>query len=71
MFGIATAFSFTILLHKLRKKRIEDFLVDVVLLIILATLFSGSQGGLTIAMIASAIISGYLWFYPPNIFKRK
>jgi hypothetical protein len=67
--GIATAANFLILKTKAEKHRWADLAFDLVVLFILSTLFSGTLGGLTIAMISSFIVSVYLYFYPPNIKK--
>jgi len=40
--------------------------VDIALFLIIAFLFAGTLGGMSIGMVASAIISIYLWFNPPK-----
>ena len=72
--GIVTAANFLILKIKAEKNRWADLSFDLLVLAILSTLFSGTLGGLTIAMVSSFTVSVYLYFYPPNlkkIFKLK
>jgi hypothetical protein len=67
--GLVTAANFLILKVKAEQNRWADLLFDVFVLFFLSYLFSGTLGGLTIAMISSFTVSGYLYFYPPNIRK--
>lgn len=67
--GVFTAFNFLILKVKLEQKRILDFIFDIAALIIISSIFGGTLGGMTIAMIASFIISLTLFFFPPRLFK--
>ena len=76
--GLATAFNFIIILHKLRKGRIADSIIDIATAGIMGGLFVGTLTGMSIAMVASMMVSIYLWFCPieilPNIknwFKNK
>ena len=72
--GIAVAFNFLVIKVKLERKRWGDAILDISLLTIISFLFAGSFGGLVVATIASAIISIYLFFFPPKLtkmFKRK
>ena len=62
--GIATAFNFIIILHKIRKGRITDSIIDLFSAIILGGMFVGTLTGMSIAMMASMFISIYLFFYP-------
>ena len=77
--GIATAFNFIIVLYKLRNGRIADSIIDITTAGIMGGMFIGTLTGMAIAMMASMIISIYLWFYPiellpnfniKNIFKK-
>ena len=63
--GIATAFNFMIIKWKLEKHRFADAVVDVAVLLIVGFIFGGTLGGMTIAMVASAIVSLYLLWSPP------
>ncbi len=67
--GILTAANFLILKIKAEKNRWADLAFDITVLAILSFLFSGTLGGLTIAMISSFLVSSYLYFYPPNLKK--
>lgn len=65
--GIAVAFNFLVIKAKFETKRYADGILDVFLLTIISFLFAGSFGGLVVATIASAIISIFLYFYPPKL----
>ena len=67
--GIVTAANFIILKIKAEQNRWADLLFDIFVLSVLSFLFSGTLGGLTIAMISSFTVSVYLYFYPPDIKK--
>ena len=67
--GIVTAINMIVIISKVKRKRFEDAVFDTVLLITVAALFSGSYGGMVVAMIASMTISIYLYAYPPMFFK--
>ena len=67
--GIVTAINMIVIISKVKRKRYEDAVFDVTLLVIVATLFSGSYGGMVVAMIASMTISIYLYSYPPMFFR--
>jgi uncharacterized protein (DUF983 family) len=65
--GIVTAANFLVLKAKAEKRRWADLIFDIIVLIILSLLFSGTLGGLKIAMVSSFVVSIYLYFYPPDI----
>ena len=67
--GIVSALNLIIIVHKFKKKRIEDGIFDTGLFITLATLFSGSYAGMVVAMVSSLIVSIYLWSSPPKFFR--
>ena len=67
--GLLTAANFLILKIKAEQNRWADLIFDIVILSILSFLFSGTLGGLTIAMVSSFTVSIYLYFFPPNIKK--
>ena len=48
---------------------IGDNVFDIAILGTLSFLFSGTLGGLTIAMVSSFAVSIYLYFFPPDISK--
>lgn len=66
LIGIVSAFNLIIIKVKLEKKRYEDAVFDLSLMALLAFLFSGSYGGMVVAMIASLAISIYLLISPPK-----
>lgn len=67
--GFVTAANVLILKIKAEKNGWADLFFDITVLIFLSFLFSGTLGGLTIAMVSSFVVSVYLYFYPPNIKK--
>jgi len=66
--GIVSALNLIVIVHKFKKNRVEDGIFDSLLFIFMVVVFSGSYGGMVVSMIASLIISIYLWFSPPTIF---
>lgn len=67
--GIVSALNLLVIVHKFKKRRIEDGIFDAVLLALMASMFSGSYAGMVVAMVASLIISLYLWASPPTFFR--
>ena len=67
--GIISALNLIVIVHKFKKGRVEDGVFDAILFGFMAILFSGSYGGMVVAMISSLIISIYLWTSPPTFFK--
>lgn len=68
--GIVTALNLIFVKVKFEKGRWEDGIFDLVTLVLLTFVFSGSYAGLVVATITSLIISIYLLFSPPK-FARK
>lgn len=66
MIGIVTAINLIVLKWKFEQERWGDLALDLVSLIVLSKLFGNTMSGMVIAMIASAIISTYLYFNPPK-----
>lgn len=64
--GLATAFNFLVLKHKLEHKRYADVAYDAAALLTLTLIFGGTLGGMTIAMVAGLVISIYLYYMPPK-----
>jgi len=67
--AIATAINIIFIFSKIKKKRFEDAMFDGAILITLSFLFGQTLGGLSIATVASCIISIYLYIYPPDFIK--
>lgn len=67
--GIAVALNIVLVIWKLRNDRVADGIVDGILLIAVAWLFSGSEALLIIGTIGSAITSLYLLASPVKVGK--
>ena len=65
--GICTALNFVVIISKYRRERYMDATLDFTLLGVICFLFSSGINALCIGMIASAVISGYLWFKPVSL----
>lgn len=65
--GVVTALNFIVIKLKVEKKRYQDATFDFVMLVVLASIFSGSYAGMVVAMVSSLVISFYLLLSPPNI----
>ena len=65
--GICTALNFVVIISKYRRERYMDATLDLGLLGVICFLFSSGINALCIGMIASAVISGYLWFEPVSL----
>lgn len=66
MIGLVSAFNLIVIKVKVEKKRYEDAVFDLSLMALLAYLFSGSFGGMVVAMVGSLAISLYLLASPPR-----
>ena len=64
--GIAVAFNLMVIKWKFEKLRYADASMDALCLFIVTTVFSGTYGSLVVGTIASAIISVYLYIFPPK-----
>lgn len=64
--GIVTFFNLVILKIKFEAGRTADLALDVVSIVVLSYIFGGTVTGMLVAMIASGIMSVYLWFFPPK-----
>lgn len=64
--GIATFINVVVLKWKIERERYIDFIMDITVLLALNFLFMGTMTGLSIAMLASALFSIYLVFFPPR-----
>lgn len=65
--GIATAFNFIVIKLKFERGRLADATLDLITILLLAGMFGGTVTGMMIAMIASVIISLYLFYNPPKL----
>lgn len=65
--GVVTFLNLIILKIKLERERYSDLAVDVAGLVVLNYFFSGSLGGMTIAMVSSLLLSLYLLAFPPKM----
>ena len=66
--GLVVAVNFIIVKLKLDRKRWEDALFDVGILLVIMALFSGSYAGLIVGSVASLFISIYFFASPPKFF---
>jgi len=64
--GILTAFNILIFKIKFEQGRYGDLLYDIFAFLVLNMIFGGTLGGMIVAMVASGIISVYLYFNPPK-----
>ena len=67
LIGLAVAANVLFVLFKYERKRYADATLDLILLIVIAMLFSSSYGALVVGTIASLIISIYLYANPPKL----
>ena len=65
--GVVTFLNLMILKLKFEQDRIPDLAVDIAGFLALNYMFGGTMGGMQIAMVASLILSCYLYFYPPKL----
>lgn len=66
--GLAVAFNCIIIKEKFQRGRIEDGAFDLILLVAITLVFSGTYGSLVVGTIASAFISLYFMASPPTFF---
>lgn len=64
--GIITAINFLFIKKKFDLKRYEDATFDLLLLVVILFIFSGSYGALVVGMVASLIISISFYASPPQ-----
>lgn len=68
--GIATAFNFIVILFKFKRHRYEDACFDLVIFTVISYMFAGTISGMSVGMVASAIVSIWLWFDPPKFLQK-
>ncbi len=66
--GLVVAVNFIIVKMKFDRKRWEDAVFDVAVLLIIMALFSGSYAGLIVGSVASLFMSLYFFASPPTFF---
>mgnify|MGYP006971766400 FL=1 len=71
LMGLVTALNFIIIMIKFKVGRTEDAGLDLVLLITVFYVTSGSLAGMQIGMIGSFVISAYLYFSKQSLFKKR
>lgn len=69
--GLVVAVNFIVVKMKLDRKRWEDAIFDVLTLLVVMALFSGSYAGLVVGSVASLFISLYFFASPPKFFSGK
>ena len=69
--GLVVAVNFIIIKMKADRKRWEDAIFDLGMLVIVMALFSGSFAGLIVGSVASLFISLYFFASPPTFFSGK
>ena len=67
---IATVLNIVLLITKFKHKRYEDALLDASLLVLVFWVLKGSELMLLVGIFSSLGISIYLWFSPPNFFRK-
>ncbi len=66
--GLVVAVNFIVIKMKLDRKRWEDAIFDVLTMLTVMALFSGSYAGLIVGSVASLFISLYFYASPPKFF---
>lgn len=66
--GLVVAVNFIIVKMKLDRKRWEDAVFDIAVLLIIMALFSGSYAGLIVGSVASLFMSLFFFASPPTFF---
>lgn len=64
--GIVSALNVLFIKKKFDKKRYEDGILDLILLVAITIIFSGSYGALVVGMVTSLIISIAFYADPPQ-----
>jgi hypothetical protein len=65
--GVVTFLNLIILKIKFEAGRTADLIIDIGAIVVLNYFFAGTLGGMIVAMVASLLMSIYLWFSPPKI----
>lgn len=67
--GIVVAANIVFVFFKFDKGRTPEAVMDLILLIVVTLVFSGSYGALVVGTVASLLISIYLYAKPPKVSK--
>ena len=70
MAGLAVAANFIWLKFKYDHERYSDMALDVIIMVLLSFMFTGTASGLAIAMVGGFVISVYLYYSPPHLPKQ-
>lgn len=68
--GIATAFNFIVIMCKYKRGRWEDATFDTLIFVAISYMFAGTISGMSVGMVASAVVSIWLWFDPPEFLQK-
>jgi len=71
LMGFFTFLNFGVIKFKIEKERYGDAILDSIVLVIIGIFFSGSTESLQIGVMASAIMSLYLYVYPPKLTNKQ
>jgi len=66
LIGLISAANLIVIKMKLERSRFADAILDFSAMVGLGYIFSGSYGGMVVAMVASLAISVYLFISPPK-----
>ncbi len=69
--GFFTFLNLMVLKLKFEQERFGDLTLDILTLVMLSYVFGGSIKGLEVAMIASALMSAFLYIFPPDFGGKK
>ena len=69
--SVVVVSNFILLKWKFEQGRIADLFTDLLVLVSLSYMFSGTMGGMIIALTSGFIMSIYLFFYPPTLSNPK
>ena len=68
--GVVTGLNLMFVKMKFDRKRYEDGVLDLLVLVALSFVFGGSFSGLVVATVSSLIISIYLFISPPKLLTK-
>lgn len=65
--GLATSFNFIVIMWKFTHNRVLDASIDFGVFVAISAMFAGTIAGMSVGMVASAIVSIYLLINPPTL----